>query len=245
MTQILLMTGTPYTGREAGPRQALQSKHAETNTAKDFATGSCMTCGSLVRWPRELRVFKCTICLTINDLGPRDLAGSGGPEGDSTSVSGKLAYLGRKRCSGRNRLTDRDLPVKPVSVEEAKSLVRHCIRSFLDLAVAAHRPTAETASHTQPKRWLAVSSTVGRQGLGTLEPPISSPEKSGPFPGPTPDRLAVEPPWFAPNPSSSQQSHPEVVLNFLPSGTACYPRAFVTTWSRPCLRWGTRPPRGR
>lgn len=38
--------------------------------SKDFATGNCMTCGSLVRWPRELKVFKCTICLTINDVQP-------------------------------------------------------------------------------------------------------------------------------------------------------------------------------
>lgn len=35
---------------------------------KDFATGNCMACGSLVRWPKDLKVFKCTICLTINDL---------------------------------------------------------------------------------------------------------------------------------------------------------------------------------
>jgi E3 ubiquitin-protein ligase HECTD2 len=38
--------------------------------SKDFTTGTCMTCSSLVRWPRELKVFKCTICLTINDLQP-------------------------------------------------------------------------------------------------------------------------------------------------------------------------------
>lgn len=38
--------------------------------SKDFATGNCMTCGSLVRWPRELKVFKCTICTTVNDLEP-------------------------------------------------------------------------------------------------------------------------------------------------------------------------------
>lgn len=40
----------------------------------DFATGNCMTCASLVRWPKELHVFRCTICLTINDLKPYDPA---------------------------------------------------------------------------------------------------------------------------------------------------------------------------
>lgn len=38
--------------------------------SKDFASGTCMTCGSLVRWPRELQVFRCVICATINDLQP-------------------------------------------------------------------------------------------------------------------------------------------------------------------------------
>lgn len=45
-------------------------KAGQSSGNKDFATGNCMTCGSLVRWPRELRVFRCTICLTINDLLP-------------------------------------------------------------------------------------------------------------------------------------------------------------------------------
>ncbi|KAJ2988767.1 hypothetical protein NUW58_g3807 [Xylaria curta] len=36
----------------------------------DFATGNCMTCAGLVRWPKELHVFRCTKCLTINDIKP-------------------------------------------------------------------------------------------------------------------------------------------------------------------------------
>ncbi|ROV95163.1 hypothetical protein VSDG_05798 [Cytospora chrysosperma] len=35
---------------------------------KDFASGNCMTCGALSRWPKGLKVFKCTLCMTINDL---------------------------------------------------------------------------------------------------------------------------------------------------------------------------------
>jgi E3 ubiquitin-protein ligase HECTD2 len=38
--------------------------------SRDFTAGRCMTCGSLVRWPRELCMFRCTICLTVNDLQP-------------------------------------------------------------------------------------------------------------------------------------------------------------------------------
>jgi E3 ubiquitin-protein ligase HECTD2 len=35
---------------------------------KALVTGKCMTCDSTVRWPKELLVFRCTVCLTINDL---------------------------------------------------------------------------------------------------------------------------------------------------------------------------------
>lgn len=36
----------------------------------DLLTGKCMTCDSKVRWPKNLNVFRCTICMTINDLKP-------------------------------------------------------------------------------------------------------------------------------------------------------------------------------
>lgn len=35
---------------------------------KEYASGNCMTCGALSRWPKGLKVFKCTLCVTINDL---------------------------------------------------------------------------------------------------------------------------------------------------------------------------------
>lgn len=37
---------------------------------KDLTTGKCKTCDSMVRWPKELKVFRCTVCLMINDLKP-------------------------------------------------------------------------------------------------------------------------------------------------------------------------------
>ena len=37
---------------------------------KDLMTGNCSTCDSIVRWPRHLGVFRCTVCLMINDLKP-------------------------------------------------------------------------------------------------------------------------------------------------------------------------------
>lgn len=46
------------------PRKPLPPPPDET------ATGRCMTCNSTMRWPRNLEVFRCTACLTVNDLEP-------------------------------------------------------------------------------------------------------------------------------------------------------------------------------
>ena len=35
---------------------------------EEITKGRCATCGTLVRWPKNLAVFRCTVCLMINDL---------------------------------------------------------------------------------------------------------------------------------------------------------------------------------
>lgn len=49
------------------PSHGAYSKHARPPD-KVLVTGKCMTCDSTVRWPKELLVYRCTVCLTINDL---------------------------------------------------------------------------------------------------------------------------------------------------------------------------------
>ena len=56
------------TARQKPRLPANSHRDGMATSSREFATGNCMTCGSLVRWPRDLKVFKCTICLTINDL---------------------------------------------------------------------------------------------------------------------------------------------------------------------------------
>lgn len=51
------------------------SRNPSVNAAGELMTGRCMTCDSTVRWPRDLKVFRCTICLTVNDLEPNHAAG--------------------------------------------------------------------------------------------------------------------------------------------------------------------------
>jgi E3 ubiquitin-protein ligase HECTD2 len=56
---------------------------------KDLVTGKCMTCDSMVRWPKELAVFRCTVCLTINDLKSTVDVATGGMDKAHASTSGK------------------------------------------------------------------------------------------------------------------------------------------------------------
>lgn len=66
-------------------------------------TRLCMCCGQRVRFPRDLRVFRCTQCLTINDLVPyrpqirqqemQDGAGTGDEQHDSLPSRRKSATV--------------------------------------------------------------------------------------------------------------------------------------------------------
>ena len=57
-------------GRAMADTSPDKHKRNRAMGSKDYMTGNCMTCASLVRWPKAVRVFKCTICATINDLSP-------------------------------------------------------------------------------------------------------------------------------------------------------------------------------
>lgn len=46
------------------------SRKPSINAGGEPMIGRCMACDSTVRWPRDLKVFRCTICLTVNDLEP-------------------------------------------------------------------------------------------------------------------------------------------------------------------------------
>lgn len=66
----LLFTGRrkpPAAGESTDDDASLRQSHGK-EPEKDLVAGKCMTCDSMVRWPRELAVFRCTVCLMINDL---------------------------------------------------------------------------------------------------------------------------------------------------------------------------------
>ena len=76
-------------------------------------TGKCITCDSTVRWPHGLKVFRCTTCLTINDLEPFF---ESRPEGLSAGPQSSPA-------SSRK-------PV-PLSVQRTRAIIEHCLSQFL------------------------------------------------------------------------------------------------------------------
>jgi E3 ubiquitin-protein ligase HECTD2 len=49
---------------------------------EEMVNGKCMTCNSTCRWPRHIQVFRCTVCLTVNDLEPRPPSTNAGPQHD-------------------------------------------------------------------------------------------------------------------------------------------------------------------
>lgn len=64
------------------------------------ATRHCMCCGCKVRFPQHLSVFRCTGCLTVNDLEIQDATASKDRTEGQTGASaerGQQVYLGPKR----------------------------------------------------------------------------------------------------------------------------------------------------
>ena len=64
-------TESPFisTGPTAKDHMAANGTSSQ-NGEKHFMTGNCITCDSRVRWPMHLDVFRCTVCLMVNDLKP-------------------------------------------------------------------------------------------------------------------------------------------------------------------------------
>ena len=84
-----------FSGHNALP-DGLRSNGHTQDTEKDFAKGSCATCDTHVRWPRNLDTFRCTICVMINDLKPT-LGGSGEFRADGNTL--KTSSSSQASCS--------------------------------------------------------------------------------------------------------------------------------------------------
>ncbi|CAG7556664.1 unnamed protein product [Fusarium equiseti] len=149
----------------AMPRQAPKT-HARNPSqngngpagSKDFATGNCMTCGSLVRWPRELKVFKCTICTTVNDLEP-------------LSADHDISKARRDANNGPSQANPPR--IAHISIEQTKRLVHQSIQSYLTKKLhPIPKPPTEPPPEPPVQSKLSFSSRM--QAAGRSLAPIDS-----------------------------------------------------------------------
>ncbi|KUJ18244.1 HECT-domain-containing protein [Mollisia scopiformis] len=130
-------------------RDHVQSPMAKKVADKDLMTGKCMTCDSMVRWPKDLKVFRCTVCLTINDLVPVILEAR---RGDGHRAPIPLKSLVRPGPGVTHR-------VAPLSVERTRQIIDQCITTYLlehlkhDDGSASSPPGSPTGVRSSSERW--------------------------------------------------------------------------------------------
>jgi len=119
------LPGNSDTSRKQGPINIPSQGNAQDRRRKpvlgphDFKTGHCMTCASLVRWPKDLLVFRCTICMTVNDIEP----------------------LSSRQVPVVNILSHDDggTSTDSISISHTKSLVKQCLVSSIQRYLAGVR----------------------------------------------------------------------------------------------------------
>lgn len=105
---------------------------SRSSPGEELTTGKCMTCNCTVRWPRNLKVFRCTECLTVNDLelyrGSTESSGHAHPGKDDKP----LPTIPRKAI--------------PLSVERTKAIIDECVSSYLRQLLDGPGPRASLAT---------------------------------------------------------------------------------------------------
>lgn len=136
------LPGNNDPGRKQGPINTNGQGNAQDRRRKpvlgphDFKTGHCMTCASLVRWPKDLFVFRCTICMTVNDIEPlssRQVPVVNVQSHDDGEIStGENSYSPSIRDQAApDLLTLPYLPTDSISISHTKSLVKQCLVSSI------------------------------------------------------------------------------------------------------------------
>ncbi|KAH9883922.1 hypothetical protein F4778DRAFT_764546 [Xylariomycetidae sp. FL2044] len=129
----------PPQGGSANPRRA------PTRGPIDFATGNCMTCASLVRWPKELQTFRCTICLTINDLQPHTPVAGNTATRPGTRGPLQVHENGHVPSAAYGQTAD------TISLGHTRALIRQCLRSAIHAWISARsEPDTTQAWSAQP-----------------------------------------------------------------------------------------------
>ncbi|KAI9644294.1 putative E3 ubiquitin-protein ligase [Ciborinia camelliae] len=108
---------------------------------KDFLTGKCMTCNASVSWPKELDVFRCKVCTTVNDLQPYIPAPNDGRKLPGGGKSTTFPGLNKPQVSR----------VAPLSVEKTRRLAERCITTYLINRLKHDETDASNILSTSPR----------------------------------------------------------------------------------------------
>lgn len=124
------------------PRRVISGKKNDDD--RNMATKHCMCCDYNVRFPRELKVFRCSNCLTVNDIEPyrpkpRDA------DADVTRHDTRRPRLIRDCHAGaaRKSLVDcapstghpnpsRLIDLTPLSVQRSKAIIDQCLVTYFE-----------------------------------------------------------------------------------------------------------------
>lgn len=108
---------------------------------RNMATRHCLCCDNKVRFPRDLKVFRCTSCLTVNDLEPyrsKPRDGHGPAPGGATRRADTFPRepLGPRREFAAERVVvshtaDCHAAAMPLSVERSRAIIDSCLMAYL------------------------------------------------------------------------------------------------------------------
>lgn len=165
------------------------------NGEKDLVTGKCITCDSLVRWPRHLDVFRCTVCLMVNDLKPAAGLSMEGRAAEGPSSTTPFPYPELPRKGSINptikKSIQRATTVPHLSLYRTRNLIDECISLYLQSRLEHGFDHHPQRAHVQEKRddsaYPSLLSLPGRSRLensnaGQTPPVMPSPSRAPPPP---------------------------------------------------------------
>ncbi|GLB03812.1 putative E3 ubiquitin-protein ligase [Aspergillus tubingensis] len=118
------------------PNSSSPRKGAARPTPSDEMTsGKCMVCNSTVRWPRNLKVFRCTECLTVNDL-------------ELFVDSGKAGGNGLSGSDGKAPTPTVPRKAMPLSIERTKTILDDCLSRYLRQLLEPQQPNSTPENHS-------------------------------------------------------------------------------------------------
>lgn len=158
--------------------QFLKSSNTQQSDCNDdFVTGNCATCDSTVRWPRQLDVYRCTVCLMVNDLKPATTTSSTMQINSDQKTFKQQVF--EHTGSRQNRAPDQMVHKLPIGTKQAPALRAHkSIEQHVPKQKEAERGAYERQLHEQaPQNHFEVGyqgsnssivSDVQRKGIETL-----------------------------------------------------------------------------